>query len=443
MASGVENVYGLGSEGVNVVDSPIHLKNGEVTRAQNAAFPTDKGQGGLGMRGGLARINAVAMAGAVAGVINVPLPAPGTGFTRSYLLALGSDAADTWSESSDGTVFVDGTTPALASSLAKVSTLDLPSQRVLSFNRKLYYPGDDFVQYPTAGHTGPTLRVWDGADDFRVLRVPFNPASGATTNAYTMLDYVVHNNRIYFSVYDPGGVAPNHAGRVFGFDPDTGLLEQIGNAFGDGAGENDGGMPFCLCSFNGYLWSGGYGISGSGTGKLYKIRPGEDADWTAVYTATSKYIVSMAVFEGALYLGTHASAGTAATVLKMTNAVTGAMSTSDTGTTSAGANYYGGLIVFDGELYATHVDRGTTVLVRVFDGSSWSTDRDVGTLDGDAQHIGQAFVYGTSLYLPFAASDVVGNDGFLLRKVAGGAWSALGTALNTRGFFGRVDIVNT
>jgi outer membrane protein assembly factor BamB len=340
MASGTENVYGLGSEGVNTVDSPIHLKNGEVRQAQNAAFPTDKGQGGLGMRGGLARINASAMVGSVAGVINVPLPAPGTGFTRSFLLALGTAGANTWGASALGTVFVNGTSPARAAGLDKATGLSLYNQRVLSFNRKLYYPGDDYVLYPAANHTAPSLRVWDGVEDHEILRIPPNPAAGMTTNAYCFLDFVVHESRIYFSVWDPGGGAPDHAGRVFRFDPATGALEQIGNAFGDGAGENDGGMPFCLCSYNGYLYSGGYGIAGSSAGKLYRIRPGEDDTWTEVYEHLTGYIVSMAVYNGELYLGTHASAGTDALVLRMTNAATGAMATSDTGATSTGASYY-------------------------------------------------------------------------------------------------------
>jgi hypothetical protein len=442
MASGVENVYGLGSEGVNVVDSPIHLKNGEVTQAQNAAFPTDKGQGGLGMRGGLARINSVAMGGSVAGVVNVPLPNPGS-ITRSYKLALMTADADTWATSTDGTTFTEGTTPALAAAIDKnpfASTF--MGQRACSFNRKLYYPGNDYTLYPAVGATAPYVRVWDGVTDRELFRIPFNPAAGAATQAYCLLDSVVHNSRMYWSVYDPGGAAPDLGGRVFGFDPDTGLLEQIGNAFGNAADECAGGTPICLCSYNGYLLAGTYGSAGIGPGRIWKIKPGEEETWTQVYVDATGYILSMAAYDGELYFGTQGGGGVNAFVRKFTNFLTGAVANSDTGATFVGGAYYAALVVFDGDLYATFRDSGGggTELIRKFDGSAWSTDRDVVASDA-LRHVGQAFVYNSALYLPFVATAAANNDGFLLRKAAGGAWAKVANNINARGFFGRVDLV--
>lgn len=437
MASGTENVYTLGSEGVNVVDSPIHLKNGEVRRAQNAAFPTAEGQGGLGMRGGLARINGSAMASSVAGLINVPLPAPGS-ITRSFHAALMTADSDTWAVSTDSTTFAEGTTPNRAQTIAQLPSFSYFCNRgMLSFNRKIYFFGSDY----TVASSAPPVRIYDGVTDFESFRVPFNPSSGAGTYSIAGLDWCVHNNRIYFSVYDPGGVAPDHKGRVFGFDPDTGLIEQIGNAFGNAAGENAGGMPFCLASYNGYLVAGTYGIAGLGRGRVYKIRPGEDTTWTQVYQEPvgGGYIISMAAFRGDLFFGTSADAGNTAYVRRFTNFLTGATANSDSGPTTGGSHYFGALIAYNSELYATFVDIGSTVHIRKFDGSSWSTDRDVDALD-QQRHVGQAFVYNSVLYLAFAASAAGGTNGFLLRKAAGTYTKPMNN-VNLRGFFGRVDIV--
>lgn len=437
------NVYNLGEQGVNVVKSPIHLTDGELRSAQNAIWDPSEAEGGIRKRGGMPRFSGSAMAGAVRGIVNVPLAAPGD-ITRTFYLALGTFDSDTWATSANGTTWAEGATPARSQSLVQTSdaAVQYQNQRMATINRRIYYPGNDYVQYPAANHTAPSVRVFDGTNDYELFRIPYNPASGSTTNTKLITDFVVHDGRLYMAVYDPGGSAPDHRGRVFEFDPDTGTITQVGNAFGGGAGENTGGMPFCLASHNGYLWAGTYGISGLAVGKIYSIRPGVDSTWALkVTTATGAgYIMSMVSFRGELYFGTQGDAGSAALLRKLSN--TGALSTIDTGSATDAGNYYAGLIVFEDNLYVSYVNlapaMGKTTHIRKYDGTSVTTDRDVDATDAGARDMGQPFVYGSALYFPFLGTAAANNDGFLLRKTSG-TWSNVLTA-NIRGFFGRVDV---
>lgn len=439
MASGVENVYVLGSEGVNVVDSPLHLKNGEVTQAQNAAFPTDKGQGGLGMRGGLARINSAAMSGSIAGVINVPLPAPGA-VTRSLLLGLGSADTDTFSRSTDGTTWVEGATPTrpvLYSQTTAALSTAFPLARALTVGGRILYPGSDFVQYPAASHTGPTIRVYDGVTDALLARVPFNPNAGATTNAYLVIDTVMHLGRVFVCTYDhTTGEGGSFYGRVFELDPDNGELTQIGPAFTTA-------FPWCLASHNGLLWVGMSRTDAGGvTGYLYSFRVDVDSAWTLRHTTaiTAGPVLSAAAFQGVLYFGTRGTDAQVGRVWALASNY-GSAASSDAGA-SNGA--YSGLVVFDGSLYAFYGESAGVSTIRVFNGSAWSTDLDVGAVESLAYtQFAQFFVdtYNDVLYAGFAATGGdTGTNGFLYRKPAGGAWSRVVHTINSRGLIGRIDV---
>ena len=75
---GKQNVYNLGDEGIDVVESPVHVTDGAVLNAQNAQFAPIDCAGALRKRDGMAKFNTVAAAGAIHSGFNVSLvdPAP-------------------------------------------------------------------------------------------------------------------------------------------------------------------------------------------------------------------------------------------------------------------------------------------------------------------------------------------------------------------------------
>lgn len=72
------NVYQLGEIGINLVESAIHVKDGTLLSAQNAQLAPIDGDGAIRKRDGMAKLNAVAAAGAILAGCAVPMtdPAP-------------------------------------------------------------------------------------------------------------------------------------------------------------------------------------------------------------------------------------------------------------------------------------------------------------------------------------------------------------------------------
>lgn len=82
-------VYNLGKLGVNVDKSPIHLQDGELTKAQNAIREPLGVEGGLKNRPGLRTFNANPANGTVLGGIGVPLADLTTGGKHFIYLGRG------------------------------------------------------------------------------------------------------------------------------------------------------------------------------------------------------------------------------------------------------------------------------------------------------------------------------------------------------------------
>lgn len=74
MANRILKVYSFGQVGVNVDDSPIHEKEGELKAAENIIRNVTGAMGGLTNRPGLFKFNATAANGAILGGISVPFP---------------------------------------------------------------------------------------------------------------------------------------------------------------------------------------------------------------------------------------------------------------------------------------------------------------------------------------------------------------------------------
>jgi hypothetical protein len=435
------NLFNFGDLGVDIVKSPLHIPDGAWQLAQNAEFCLQGGQGGVKARGGMAKINTIALAGTVQAAAVAPFGYPST---IKLMVGLNTGETNAWDESPDGTSF-SGLSP---STLERAAGIDKSpavlglgvlsaGQRCASFNNRFYYPGDNYVLYPTVGATAPPYVVWTGSAYSELFRVPDNPTATAGSKPYWISESLQYNNLIYFGVYDPGGVAPDHKGRVLQFDPVNGTLTQIGNRFGQGTGESTKGFPMCLATYLGQLWVGTYGIAGNNQGRVYRINPGFDETWTVDLTATlhNGYYMGLCQYNGKLYAGTDADSSGTAIVQQRTS--TGTWSTSLSAPAS-NVSYFSGLIVYNGLLFCCwYKSAAGSVLIKSFDGTTWSTDLDVaGTYA--AKPPGLPFVYRGNLYWPFLGSETSPSNttGFLLKRTTAGSWSRQLNNVGIRGALG-------
>jgi hypothetical protein len=434
--------YQVGEKGVNLVASPLHTPTGGLLSAQNVEFIRDQGIGGIGSRGGLAALNANALAGPVMAVANIPLVVPDVNPTvdANMIVACDTGETETWKTTLNGTVYTDinGTTLSRMNSISKMPATPSaipPAQRVALINKRLYFSGNE----QGGGLTGAELISFADGEFERVFRVPGNPSTTAALSCRWMSDLLVANGLLYFGIYDEGGVAPNHKGRVLAFNPETFDLRQVGAyPFGNGATELAGGFPFCLGNYLGQIWAGTNGLSGAGAlGRLYRTLDTIDTSWTLDHTAvaSSGYFTSLCEYNGDFYAATTANdAAFSARVEKRTAA--GVWSTSFTGP-DTNTSYCSSLIVFDGNLYAAYFKDTVRVLVKKFDGTTWTTDKDVGVDFGNLSAApGMPFVAAGSLYWPFTNLTAAGTTGFILKRTSAGSWSQVLTGVSLRGAIG-------
>lgn len=66
-------VYNIGSMGIDIVNSPIHVEDTSLLSCQNAQVSPDDRELAIKKRDGMAKINAVAAAGTILTVFNVPI----------------------------------------------------------------------------------------------------------------------------------------------------------------------------------------------------------------------------------------------------------------------------------------------------------------------------------------------------------------------------------
>jgi hypothetical protein len=443
--------YGLGSGGVNVVKSPLHLDDNELTKAQNAVPDNTSGLGSIRKRDGLVALNAVALSGAVTGIVGLPLPDFGA-VTRTMYAALGNATANTWKKSTDGTTWTDATSPVRAQRRTKLSdpsAIFFVNNRMVAIDHRLLFPNDNYIQYPTASSDAPPYNMFDGTNDTTIAQIPFNPGSGATpgtTDSYYVTDSCLHKGELYIGVFDPVGGSPNRNGRVFKLDYLNGTLTQIGNAFGDGADEVVGGMPWALCSYQGLLYVGVYGITGAGVGRVYKINtsvsPGTWTEDNPTGSPLNGYITSMRQWQGDLYIACMEDDGaTASVIFKRTAA--GVYSVVKTGTGIDGGNYWAVLGEFgdtpaNTNLYACNINTSgtpdTNEIWRCDVSGTWTLDKDVFAAYAQNLHVGQMVVFGGAMYIVYPTSSDSGVDGFILKRTAAGTYTRPLTGANLRGF---------
>lgn len=180
-----------------------------------------------------------------------------------------------------------------------------------------------------------------------------------------ILSLLAANAKIYFTV--AFGNAFGH-GAVYEFDPATDTAKQLGASFLTSE------TPYQLCWHSGRVWLGTFYRSSVTPGNIYWFRPDIDTTWTLDHAMSNgRGVVTIASYQGQLYVGSYSSAGE--NRLIETRTALGTWSTSDTILDDGLAHFSAGLIIFGTNLYYVNSQPSDNAggLFRKFDGTTWST----------------------------------------------------------------------
>lgn len=379
------NQYNLGKLGVNVDKSEVHLEDGELRKAQNTIRNPLGHEGGIEKRPGLAKFNPLTAAGSIVGGIGLPLALQSDSINGTTLTggpsrkiywgravtggSIGATAG--WWTSIDkfasAAVVISGGTPGDPRSvqLANFETTiglmtGMPGSACVLKNR-LYYASNDY----TKDVSSPVIRVFDGTVDQELVRIPPNPLSAATA-CYGILSMMAANGVIYLTTYD-GPTAATAFGRVFSFNPSTGVLVPLGATFPQQH------MPYALAWHAGRLWCGTWWrTDDTNAGRIYSYRPGIDAAWVLDRTMAVGRGCSMLIsYNGELFAGSYTIASGANCRVEKRDTLGAWASSLNVG--GASTSLFLGGVVFAGNLYVNLYLSNTTSTIRKFDGTTWTT----------------------------------------------------------------------
>lgn len=281
---GKTDIYNLGEKGVNLVRSPIHKQDGELTTAQNAQIIPYNAQRAIAKRRGMYLINVTtAAAGAVLNLFRVALSDPDSSDV---------DPAPT----SAALVFYLPYNGVFASSHKfPASAPDLTSASWASFQdefRNAGYPGEPnrLFRLPSTGSivwhpsiaNGRRWYKYDASDDTTASGFTL-PATGPNgTAAGQAAGYCTDGTNIYVSVIYGGAGTPVV---VYMSDP-AGNVTQVGEYFSFnsvGAGKiRDDYAGVSICWWNGRLWTVGVNTYDYATfeATVFSIDPATESAWT-------------------------------------------------------------------------------------------------------------------------------------------------------------------
>lgn len=436
--------YTLAEAGVSLTQSPVHTPEGGVLSAQNVEKIRVQGLGGLGSRGGLAAISSMtALGAAVVALANLPFT-----IAQNAIMMIALNTAElvnSWKTTVDGVTFLNLTPSVLQRSTNAFvfggsfsGSFMVPGnifigQRAANFKNKFYFSGADY----TTGTSQPVVVMYDGRGTFEILRIPNNPTGGGGP-AWGITDMWVDNGVIYIAVFDPGGAAPSTKGRVIAFDPSAGSIFVVGNYFGNGAGENVNGMPYAMCSWLGRLFVGTMGLSGAPDAAIYSILPGVESTWTLEHQFASDqgWAMSLCTFNGNLYVAVSADVSGNGGVWQRTPG--GTWTHVFTGPDTA-VGYCCGLVVFNNTLFCVYFSETHHVLIKSStDGSTWTTDLDVGADLGNTTHApGTPFVFDNQLFFPFFSATADDLTGVLYARTTLGVYTKPLNGFGIRGCLGQ------
>jgi len=411
------NVFNLGAKGVNVVKSPVHLDDGELTSAQNIQIDAVKSLGGIRKRDGAVRLNGTVMTGSGKGIINLPLPDRSTYVRRFFVpydYGAGAVGSNTFWTSTDGSTWTAGTRGVVPQQNNDVSSFGFVSvaTRICVHRNRMYYPG----------HTAGEIHAYDGdADtDYKLVTLPRNPRD--STGPIAVMQIIPYSSTfLVISTYDS-----TSRGRVFLLNVLNGQLQQLGQ-------ETDmGAVPAVLHVYNGKIYVGQHNVAGGSKPKLYWVRPGdatmtEDTGFTAAITTSKGYIHSMVTFLGELYLGVGSDVLSSSYICKRDK--DGAWTTGiDTNDGNGANNYVKPLIVSQDGLtmyvYRNSVSGGASPIYRIrttTDGAAYSAGYNAGDVVNGSAAIPWIDTNGDIYFVLYTQSGGNGN----IVKLSGGSYSVV------------------
>lgn len=456
--AGKLSVYGLGSLGVNVDSNPINLEDGELTKSQNAIHDPVGSGGGLRKRPGLVKINSIAAAGSIVGAVNVPLVKPSTykffqgrrinATTAGWNVSTDEFANAATTGGPDG--FDANATPRVPDYVwATLANTDdrqyaFGGRPLVTYKNRIYYAGNDY----TVGTTAPSIRMWDGTVDYKLATIPYNPDTAVAVSRAILCMIVGGDGKIYLTTYDGGSYAGNTVkSRVFQFDPENGVLQQIGSRFPFAA--ETARVPYALAWHMGRLWTATFTGGVTATQRSYFIRPGLDTNWTneSASVGANGPICGLQSFQGQLYLLSMADAGAAALIRLRSTAA--AYSTAKTPALNEGGsvpvmsdfgifNHWGGSAVFGGNLYVAYfnynaADTARYARIYKYDGTTWTIPFFPDANADTAVPYHSAFVVNGKLYMVSSPSydGTAGVVNRILRTADGTTWTDVSSGLTS------------
>lgn len=173
------NLFALAASGVNVTEAPTHLKDDEVTLAQNIEVVSSAGEGAIDKRPGMVRLNATALASSLtmAEDLRISMLAD---YTPYLYAGMYTGSTHNWRYSADGVTWVDADTPAKPFSNNANIGFFKNFPKAVTVDRALYY---------VDGSTPIGVHRFDGTTDTTITSIPpavsgtllSTPAAGTTT----------------------------------------------------------------------------------------------------------------------------------------------------------------------------------------------------------------------------------------------------------------------
>lgn len=427
------NVYDMALKGVNVTEDPIHLTDGELTKAQNLQIDPVLKRGAVRRRDGLARLNGAALAGAVTGLAPLPLPDLSTltrYFYEAWDDALTGPTANTFRTSPDGAVWTTGVLAVRPQRAAQLPAAINPAEMAVKWSvlrNKLYYPGNDYTE-TGASATPMTIHVWDGTADFVLCLIPIHPSFNFGADTQGVLAITPYSSELLILTTVDGNGATAR-GRVMILDITSGQITQLG------VETALTGAPLGLLVYNGRIFIGTF-IGNLTAGKVFSLRLG-DATLTdsGLVLALGEGVTDMIVFLGDLYVGTSAgwpAANAIPSHIKKFTTSTGAWSTAATNGSTALGNRYGPFILSSDGLTAFCffcTRGGQQDILKSTDGAAWTSDYDI------TVNVGATFIQsgrpvrdanGDIYWVIYNSSQA----GKIIKRTAAGVWSIADSAAN-------------
>jgi hypothetical protein len=435
----------MAEKGVNTTKSPIHLEDGELTKAQNWQTDPTLADGAIRRRDAMTKLNSSVLAGSVKGLIALPFPDNFT-VARTFYAPIDDTSTDTWRKSTTGAAASWSTITTATLRKAQTAAHDPGAGSTFSglfrglstwasINHKIYFPGDDYNSEAEVGtDTSPTLYSFDGTTVLKLFTVPPDP--NVTPSLAKGISCVVPYSQTELLIGTFGenpSTAKTHSSLLL-YDTVTGALEQLGPAT-----DLIHQVLYAPFVYQGRIWIGPTYLNVTGqTISIKWLRPGDSA-WTtdANFKAIDIGGTNMVEFLGNLYMGTHSSIAAVADIRKRTTST--AAWTTVKSTDGTGSNQYIGPLIKTADaltmLAYYNTGNGTGPAQRILsstDGTTWATDLDIVADLGAGYVVSGIPVLDSdgSIYWSLRKSD---NTGFIKKRTSAGVWSTVDTIANLRG----------